>query len=471
MEVPSEEVAPAYEFALKRLAREVKIPGFRPGKAPRAVIESRIGKDAIKDEVLRNVLPSLFSRAAGEHALEPLTQPEIEVTKFEEGEPLTFVATVEVRPEIRLPEYKGLEVSRPAWAATEEEVLEQLDRLRDQFGTLEEVGRNATRGDYVTIDVFGTRHGQKIEAATTTDLVYEVGSESFVTEMDAELEGKRTGDIVKFTARLPEGLGGGSENTQGLLVAGKGPGEAAGASPPDEATFQVVVKQVQAKKLPPADDEFAKLASEFDTLEELKAELHRRIESMKKAQADIELQSRIMEDLVDAAEVPIPESLLEAEIQARLARLIRELERAGLNLEQYLQINESSEEELVKGAREAAQKTVAIDLILEEIAKNENLSVDNRDIAIQVAAHARQTGRDVEDLMEELKKTGQANLLAGDILRRKALDFLVEHANIEEEGPGTAVSAEAQAPIQESAGDATTPSEKLEAPEETPKEE
>lgn len=471
VEVSAEEVAPAYDVALKRLAREVKIPGFRPGKAPKAVIESRVGKDAIKDEVLRNVLPSFYSRAATEHSLEPLAQPEIEVTQFEEGEALTFVATVEVRPQFRLPEYKGIEVSRPAWAATDEELQQQIDRLRDQFGTLEEVPRAATKGDFVSIDIFATRHGQKIEAATANDLVYELGSGSFVPEMDAELEGKRTGDIVKFNARLPEALGGGTEETPGLVVGSLGAGGKPEGPGNDEATFQVVVKQVQAKKLPPADDEFAKLASEFDTLEDLKAELHRRIESMKKSQADLELQNKIMEELVDSTEVPIPESLLEKETQARLSRLIRELERAGLTLEQYLQVNESTEEELVQGARDAAEKIVAVDLILEEIAEVENLTVENRDIAIEVAAAARQTGREVDELLEELKRTGQANLLAGDILRRKALNFLVEHANIEEEGPGTAIPAEPEPSDHDPKGEAVTSSGELEAPNQAPEEE
>ncbi|MGI8426182.1 MAG: trigger factor [Actinomycetota bacterium] len=431
--VSPEEVEPVYQAALKRLAREVKIPGFRPGKAPKAVIESRIGKDTIKDEVLRDALPTFYAQAATEESLSPLTQPEIEVTSFEVGEPLNFIATVEVRPEFKLPDYQGLKIKRPEWKATDEDVAAQLDRLREQFGTLESVTRYATRGDFVTMDVFGTRHGEKIEELSTSDLVYEIGSASFVAELDDELEGKKAGDIVKFNSKMAEdptpAQGAETTTPSGLVVPGP---QSTSADLSAEATFQVVVKEVQAKKLPDADDEFAKMASEFDTLDELKAELRTRIESVKKYQADLEVQNQIVEELVDGVEIPIPDSLLQRETEARLSRLIRELERAGLTLDQYLKANDSSEEELVKGAREAANATVAADLLLEAIAKAEGLEVGNQDIAFEVAAHARQSGQAPEELLKELQESGRANVLAGDILRRKALDFLVEHSEITE---------------------------------------
>jgi len=476
VEVSPEEVEPVYLAALKRLAREVKVPGFRPGKAPKAVIESRISKDTIKDEVLRDALPTFYARAASEESLRPLTQPEIEVTSFEVGESLNFVATVEVRPEFKLPDYKGLQIKRPAWMATDEDVDGQLDRLREQFGTLETVTRNATKGDFVTMDVFGTRHGERIEELTTSDLVYEIGSASFVAELDDELEGKRAGDIVKFNAKMPEGgelVPGGEATSAGGLILPQSQSPSHDLS--SETTFQVVVKEVQAKKLPEADDEFAKLSSEFDTLEELKSELRSRIESVKRYQADLEVQNQIVEELVDGVEIAIPDSLLQAETEARLSRLIRELERAGLTVDQYLKANDSSEEELVKGAREAAGATVAADLMLEAIAKAEGLEVGNQDIAFEVAAHARQSGQAPEQLLKELQETGRANVLAGDILRRKALDFLVEHSEITEQD-GSPVDSpigerSEKAPDNDSEALVGAREQDLEAPEEAPEQE
>jgi len=476
VEVSPEEVEPVYLAALKRLAREVKVPGFRPGKAPKAVIESRIGKDTIKDEVLRDALPTFYAAAASEESLNPLTQPEIEVTGFEVGESLIFVATVEVRPEFKLPDYKGLQIKRSAWMATDEDVDGQLDRLREQFGTLETVTRNATHGDFVTMDVFGTRHGERIEELTTSDLVYEIGSASFVAELDDELEGKRAGDIVKFNAKLPEvgepAPSGEATSAGGLILP---PSESPSPDLSSETTFQVVVKEVQAKKLPEADDEFAKLASEFDTLDELKSELRNRIESVKRYQADLDVQNQIVEELVDGVEIAVPDSLLQRETEARLSRLIRELERAGLTVDQYLQANDSSEEELVKGAREAASVTVAADLMLEAIAKAEGLEVGNQDIAFEVASHARQSGQAPEQLLKELQETGRANVLAGDILRRKALDFLVEHSEITEQDGSLVASLQGEssekAPDDDSEAPVGAREQDLEAPEEAPEQE
>jgi len=433
IEVPAEELAPVYESTLKRLSRQVKIPGFRPGKAPRSVLESRIGKDAIREEVLKDALPTFYAQAVTEQDLKPLTRPELEVVDYEDGQPVTLTATIEVRPEFKLPDYKGLEVSPPTLEVSEEEVQAQVDRLREQFGTLDEAAKIAVKGDYVTIDMFATRHGERVEGTEAQDIVYEVGSGSYIPQLDEELDGKREGDILKFNAPLPAPL---DEQPQ-----------APGLNDPPkmvEVTFQVVVKKVQVKKLPVADDEFAKLASEFDTLDELKSELRSRIESAKKTESDMAVRNSLVEDLLDAAEVPLPESMVAAETEARLARLIRELERAGLTIENYLEANGSTQEELVEQAKKAAEETVTADLILEAVAKAENITVDGQDVVVQVAALAQRQGRDTKEVLKEFTDSGRVNVLAGDILRSKALDFLVEHAQIKAQAknePGTGESA------------------------------
>lgn len=412
IEAEPSELAPLYEETVKRLAREVNIPGFRKGKVPRTVLESRVGKETLREEVLRDALPALYAKAAEAESLRPVALPDIEVNSYEEGQPLTFTATVEVRPEIRLPEYRGIEVQRPVGQPTDEEVSEQLDRLRERFGTLEPVARNATKADYVTIDLQGYRHEVQIEEVSAHDLVYEVGSGAFVPQLDEELEDKRAGDILKFNAVLPEGTG---------TYAG------------EEVSFSVIVKEVQAKRLPSLDDDFAKTASEFDTLEELREEIRQRLAVLKAAESDAEVRSRVLEDLIDRCDLPLPEAMVEAETGARLTRLVRDLERAGLTLEKYLEGTNTSRDELVSIYRTAAEKAVSADLVLEALAETEGIEVSHEDLETEIESLARRSEVEESKVREELESSGRVELLAGDILRRKALDFLVEQAKVTDE--------------------------------------
>lgn len=413
IEVDPDELAPLFDQTMKRLAREMTIPGFRKGKAPRALIESRVGEDGIRQEVLRDAVPSLYEQAAAEESLKPVSLPEIEVTQFEKGSPLHFTATIEVRPELVLPKYKGIEVSRPKVSTTDEEVAQQLERLRERFATLEPVGRNATKSDNVTIDLRGYRHEEQVDAASAQDLVYEVGSNAFLPELDEELEGKRTGDILKFNAVLPERFG-----------------------PPyggEEVSFSVIVKEVQAKRLPPLDDDFAKTASEFDTLDELKSEIRSRIEAINQVQAESEVRTKVLEDLIDRTDVPVPESLVERELERRVNRLARDLERMGTSLNDYMASTNTSAPELVASQREVAEKSVAAELILEAVAGAERLEVTPHEIDDELGRLAEIVDRTPEKLREELEQSGAIESLAGDILRRKALDLLVNQALVTDE--------------------------------------
>lgn len=413
IEVEPEELAAHYEETIKRLGREVKVPGFRKGKVPRAVIESRIGRESLREEVLKDALPDFYSKAAEEEALKAVTYPKIEVTKNIEGEPLTFTALVEVRPDVVLPDYKGIGVTRPSAKAKDEEVDEQLERLRDRFGTLEDVSRNATKGDYAVIDIHGYRHDEKIDAASTEDLLYEVGSLGFIEELDEQLEGKRAGDILQFNAVLPERFG-----------------EPYGGQ---EISFRVIVKQVQAKRLPTLDDEFAKTASEYDTFEELKDDLRNRIEAIKKVEADIAVRNAVIEDLLDRVHVDVPESLTAHETEHRLGRLLHEVEQSGTTLEAYLTATGSTQEQLVDSYKKAAERTLAADFILEQVADSEGITVTSADIEAEVASIAARVDKTPDEMLKDIARSGRVNELAGDILRRKALEFLVENADIKEE--------------------------------------
>lgn len=409
IEVEPDELKPLYDQTFRRLAKEVNVPGFRKGKAPKAILESRLGKDAIKEEFLKDALPSLYSKATQDEEVRAITLPNIQVQQFDEGQPLSFTATVEVRPEIVLPQYKGIEVPRSGTSPTDEQLDAQLEVLRDRFGTLETVARNAIEGDYLMIDITGYRHDEEIEEASAKDFLYQLGSGLVVPELDEELKDKRAGDILKFNATLTERFG---------TLAGQ------------EISFSVIVKEVQAKRLPSLDDEFAKTASEFETLDELKEDIRAKLRDLNKIDAEVELRNQILDDLIDRTDVPIPHSMVSVELEHRLTHFLTDIQRAGITMEKYLESQGRSEEELVAAFRRGAEKAVAADLILEAIAKAEGIKVSGEEVDQEVQALAERVGQDADQLRRQLIESDRVLQLAGDILRRKALSFLAEQANV-----------------------------------------
>jgi len=415
VEASSEEVAPAVDRAFRRLANEVKVPGFRKGKVPRQVLEARLGAHQIREAAIREAVPDLFRQAISESDVHPLTLPEIEVTSYEQGSGLAFDAVVEVRPEITLPDFAAISVQRPNAEVSDREVEEQLTRLRDRFATLETVARPARRGDFALIDLKAYQHDRQVEEASATDLLYEIGSQRFVPELDQELDGSRQGDILKFNATLPEAY----------------PGEFAGK----EISFQVLVKEVRQKNVPSADDEFAKTASEFDTLEELKADLRIKLEQVKRVASDAEVRNRVLERVVAETAVAVPDALLNEELSYRLSRFADQLRRAGVALQSYLEQTGQTEEQIESDLRAQAERNVAAQMILEEVGKKEGFTASEEEVAEELARHAEGTGRDAEELRRELDSGGRIGALTADIIRRKALDLITERADIQDEAP------------------------------------
>jgi len=411
IEVPVEELKTFRDDTLRRLAKEIKVPGFRKGKVPPQVMESRIGKENVRQEVLADALPHFYSQAVQEHEIKPINQPEINVTLFEENQPLQITATVDVRPELELPDYKGIKVHAPSPEASDEDVDNQLERLRERTGILEPIGRNAQKGDYVTIDMFGFRHGEPLEGAQVEDFVYEVGSARFLPKLDEELTGKRTGDIVQFNTVMPRGFG---------------PDE-------EEGTLKVVLKEVQTKRLPELNDDFARTASEFDSLDELKADIRQRIGKHKKKDSDVAIRNLILEDLLNRVKVPLPESMLQKETEVRLARFLQDLQRSGIELDEYLESQSMSKDDLIESYRGSAETAVSADLVLESVAKAEGMEVTAEELQEEIQIMADQMQTDVETLANNIANSGSVTVLAGDILRRKALDFLVENAEVLDE--------------------------------------
>lgn len=412
VEIGPDEVERLTGDTVRKMSQEMRVPGFRRGKVPRQVIESRLGKDAIRQRMLEDSLPRLYTDATKEESLRPVATPDIEVTDFD-GDSLSFTAIVEVRPEVHLPDYHDLEIRRPSTKATREEIDDRLEVLRKRFSTVEPVARNAEAGDHVLIDIRTSIHDQKIDEASANDMMYEIGSGTLAPELDTELTGKRAGDIIKFNTSLPERL---SKDHGGK-----------------EVTMTVIVKEVNAKRLPPLDDEFARNASEFDTMEELETEIRDRIEEYKGTQADREVRNRLLDELIDLANVPVPESLVDEEAQARMAALQQEVREHGLSFSDYLEVVKMTEDELKAAQRRAAERSIGADFLLDEIAHKEGMNVTRSELDEEVRRLATRAGKPPEQLAKDISQAGRVEALGGDILRRKVLEYLVEHATITDE--------------------------------------
>ncbi len=306
-----EETKPVLDVAYRHLAGSINVPGFRKGKAPRKIVETQVGRGTILQEFLEHALPTFYVRAMREQELAPIADPEFDEVELDDLEEkgLRFSATVEVRPRITFSEsdYKGLRIERPSPEVSESEVDEQLDRLRERFAQLEVVGRTARHGDFVVADIRSYVHDREIPEVSGQDVLYEVGSKALVPELDKELEGARPGDILKMNITLPEGLG-----------------ERSG----QEVSLSVIVKEVKAKRLPELDEEFAKTASEFDTLEALRADIKEKLGQLKEGQATAAVRDAALQALARKVEdVELPERLIDQETESRVAAVRDRAER------------------------------------------------------------------------------------------------------------------------------------------------
>jgi trigger factor len=416
--VEPDELGPAIDRTARRLSREVRVPGFRKGKVPRQVIEARIGRDALLAEAIeQEAVPEFYAKAIEELGVRPLSRAQVEPPDYTDGEPLSFSATIEVMPDLDLPPYRGIEVERPSLEVTDEHVDAQLERLRERFAQLEVIGRPLAKGDFAQIDLRATHHTEEIPELTRTDFLYEVGSGTVVPELDNELEGKRKGDILRFNATLPEEAGEG--------LAGR------------EVTFQVLVKEAKAKVLPKLDDDFAQEASEFDTLEELRADLRQRLEEAAEAQRASELETRVLQAYLDQAEVPLPESMVHDELHYRANRFAQQLTMMGTNLDQYLQALGQTAADVEADLRAQSERAVRAQLVLEAIAQAEGFEATEEEIEAELRRQAQRVGRDPEEVRRALAD-GRIGVIAGDILRSKALAYMVEHAEQRDPEPDDA---------------------------------
>jgi trigger factor len=419
VEVPPDELAKDVDRVYRKLAGQVKVPGFRKGKVPRPIIDARVGKDTVFHEFVEEFLPAYYSQALREHDLAPIAEPEIdidgEVHEIDEAAPFRFTATVEVRPRLTLePEqYRGLRIEAPSTEPRELDIDEYVDQLRERFAELEVVSRPAQKGDFVVADVRASVHDRELPEASRMGFMTEVGSGDLVPELDRELEGKRKGDILKFNAVLPDGFG-----------------DLAGT----EVTFQVLVWDVKAKRLPSVDDDFARTASEFDTLDELREDVRGKLRELKQAQSRATIRDLVLQRLLELADVDLPERLVDEETDDRVESARERAQRAGTTLEEVLAARGWDELRLRSDARAHAIRAIRADLALEAVARQEGIQATAQELAGEVAGLAQASGRQPKEVARILERSGQVRSLAGDIIRTKALDLVVDAAEVTIEG-------------------------------------
>jgi trigger factor len=411
VEIDEVEIDKALDEVMRRLSREVKVPGFRPGKVPRRVIEARMGgATALRGEALREALPDFYARAVSDTEVDPIDQPEIDITAGDESGPVSFDAVVLVRHTVGIPGYQGLVVTLPTLVVGEEEITSQIDRLRATSGELVEVARPAQDGDQLTIDIHGTRdQGGDDSDLDAEDFLYELGSGTVVPELDDQLRGAKTGDILSFDTTL-EGLD-------------------------QTISFRVLVKDVKELVLPEVTDEWAAEASEFGTVEELTADIAERLRQRHVAQAQMALQQKTAEALVELVTEEIPEQLVVEEVRERIHDLNHRLDAQGMSLGQFLGATGRSEQEFLDELRVGALQSVKVDLALRALVEAEAIEVTDEELDEELAAMGERLEMDATEVRQQLEQAGRLPAVRSDRRKAKAMRWLVENVElVDEEG-------------------------------------
>ncbi|MDN6259204.1 MAG: trigger factor, partial [Corynebacterium sp.] len=398
VEVPFEELKPEFDSAYKSLAQQVSLPGFRKGKVPAKILEARLGRGSILNEVLNEMLPSRYSQAVEENDVKALGQPEIDIAELEDNDHVTFTAEVDVRPEIEVPDFADLSVEVDALEADEESVESELTNLRARFGTLKAVERAVQDGDFVSIDLDASVDGETVDEASSEGLSYEVGTASLVEGLDAALTGLSEGESKEFTTTL-----------------------VAGEHADSEAQATVTVKSVKERELPELDDDFAQLASEFDTLDELKDSLKSQVEEQLKGQQAAAIRDKVLEAALEKTEVALPESVVKEQVDGQIQQLVSQFGGDEAVFEQMLAAQDITREKFEEDAREGAEDSVRTQLFLDALADIEKPEVSQQELTDHILFTAQRYGMDPNQFVMQLQQSGQIANLFADVRRGKAL--------------------------------------------------
>jgi trigger factor len=410
VEVPFEELKSSLDEAYKAIGSQVRVPGFRPGKVPARIIDQRVGRAAVLEEAINKALPKAYSDAVRETGVRALGQPEIEVTKLEDNEQLAFTAEVDIRPEITVPAYSGLAVTVADAVVSEDEITEQFDALRARFGTLNGVDRAVENGDFVSIDLKAEVNGEEVEGGSAAGLSYEVGSNTLIEGLDEVILGKSAGESVTFSSKLAFGEHAGSD-----------------------ADITVTINSVKERELPAADDDFAQLASEFDTVEQLQADLKERLSRVKVLGQGAEARDKVLELLVEQTEVPLPESSVQAEIDWREHDVVHQLNHDDDAFATYLETEGKTKDEFIAELREIAERSVKTQFILDSIADAEAVSVSDAELTEYIVRQAQRYGMAPQEFADQVVQAGNIAALVADVRRNKALATVLESATVTDE--------------------------------------
>ena len=407
VEVPFAELKPDFDRAYEQLARNVRVPGFRPGKAPAKILEARVGRGAVLQQVVNDILPSRYSEAVTETELRPLGKPDIEVQKIEDGEELVFTAEVDVRPDIKLPNLNALQILVDAIEFTEEDVTAELENLRARFGTLVGADRPAQEGDFVSINLTASVDGVDIPDAKTEGLSHEVGTGKLIDGLDEAIVGLAEGESKVFVTKL---------------LAGEHAGE--------DADVTVTVKSIKVRELPAADDEFAQLASEFDTIAELRSNLEEQVRRVKRIHQAEKIRDNALEALLKQVEVPLPEAIVQAHIDEVTHNAVHSLDHDEVKFAEALEAQGSSREQFDAETRDAAEKSVKTQLLMDAIADDLDIQPGESDLTERLVLMARQYGIEPQQLAGILQQNNQLPAVFADVRRGLTVAAVVEKATV-----------------------------------------
>jgi len=423
IEVPWGDLDHAFGEVYKELGKQVRIPGFRPGKVPNRILDQRLGRPVVLEQVVQHAIPEVYSEVVRENQVRVLGQPDIEVTRLDDNDTLAFTAEVDVAPQLELPDLDDLKVTVEDVEITDDEIDQQVNVMRERFAMLTGVERPAEDGDYVSIDLEAKLDGEVLEDGTTTGMSYEVGSGNLMDGLDDAVRGLSADESKTFTTPLLSGPNAG-----------------------EEAEVTVTVRSVKAKELPELDDEFASTASEFDTLEELRDDVRQRLQRVKTMQQGAEARDKLVEHLLETIEVPIPENIVDREVDWRGQQLERELAQAGMNWDDYFSAADVENREAYDAdMRKNVTEAVKTQFILDAVADAREITVDNDDLSAQIVAQAQRSRMSPEQYAQQLQQSGNIAEFVADVRRTKALAQLLEKTTITD-ASGNVVDLEALRP-------------------------
>ncbi|WP_159541112.1 trigger factor [Aeromicrobium sp. 9AM] len=407
IEVPFEEFKPSLDAAYKTIGSQITIPGFRKGKVPAAIVDQRVGRTAVLDEAINSALPGWYSQALQDTKIQPLSQPDIDLSKFEDGEPIEVTAELDVRPELELPDISTIAVTVEDAAVGDDDVEEQLTALRERFATFAEVDRAAAEGDFLTIDLSASQNGEDIEAAQAEGMPYTIGRATMLDGLDEALIGLKAGESKTFTTKLVGGD-----------LAGK------------DVDVTVTVKDVKEQQLPELDEEFAQTASEFDTIDELRADLTDRVTRGKRMEQANEARDLVLDEIVSKIDAPLPENLVTEEIDSRRQQIEQQLAMAGVEFQTYLDDEKQTIDEFEADLEKRVRDSLIAQFVLDQIVANEEFGIDDAELSQHIMRRAQQSGEDPNAYIQHIMEHNHVPEMVSEVLRGKALASLVESAKV-----------------------------------------